>query len=473
MGLETAGWRCVGHAEWEAFPRRVLKHRWPEVPLWGDVSKLNGHDIVKEVGPFTMLTFGAPCQDFSIAGARAGMGGERSVLVLDALRIWEESGAPCALYENVVGMLSSNQGADFAGILSVFVGDSVAVPARGWKGGGGIVRGRRGVAAWRVLDAQYFGVPQRRRRVFVLGVRDGSVDPAQVLSLLEGVSGHPPTRRAKRQGAPADTGAGVAGSRTGFSTTSSVGYVHDVMPSLPHLTGLNCPGAQMLGVLAFDNLPQVNSSGIHDTITTEGARNPASVLTYDARGNGDGETVNTLVGNSQNRITEYTAIVVGVDKQQALPFGSISPTLKTDLSHQMGPVVSVMLRNREGKPGGGKGPLLSPERQRPLGTANDQVVFPTITMGAHPAAPGLNGQDAPQMADAILRSTTCGIPRRLTPVECERLMGWPDGWTDVPDEKGKPAPDTARYKACGNGVASPVAAWIGFRLREALEAGDA
>ena len=447
MGLETAGWRCVGHAEWEAFPRRVLKHRWPEVPLWGDVSKLNGHDIVKEVGPFTMLTFGAPCQDFSIAGARAGMGGERSVLVLDALRIWEESGAPFALYENVVGMLSSNQGADFAGILSVFVGDSVAVPARGWKGGGGIVRGRRGVAAWRVLDAQYFGVPQRRRRVFVLGVRDGSVDPAQVLSLLEGVSGHPPARRAKRQGAPADTGAGVAGSRTGFSTTSSVGYVHDVMPSLPHLTGLNCPGAQMLGVLAFDNRPQVNSSGIHDTITTEGARNPASVLTYDARGNGDGQTVNTMAGDHQNRVTDYTAIV---------------------------------LRNREGKPGGGKGPLLSPERSLTLGTANDQVLFThadafrMVAFGEYATdgtASAIKARDYKDATDLAVGQV--GIPRRLTPVECERLMGWPDGWTDVPDEKGKPAPDTARYKACGNGVASPVAAWIGFRLREALEAGDA
>ncbi len=164
------------------------------------------------------------------------------------------------------------------------------------------------------------------------------------------------------------------------------------------------------------------------------------VLTYDARGNGDGDVVNTMAGDHQNRVTDYTAIV---------------------------------LRNREGKPGGGKGPLLSPEKSLTLGTSNDQVVFPTITMGAHPAAPGLNGQDAPYMAEAILRSTACGIPRRLTPVECERLMGWPDGWTDVPDEKGKPAPDTARYKACGNGVASPVAAWIGFRLREALEAGDA
>lgn len=371
-GLEMAGWRCVGHAEWEAFPRRVLKHRWPDVPLWGDVSKLNGHDIVQEVGPFTMLTFGAPCQDFSIAGKRDGMDGERSVLVLDALRIWEESQAPLALYENVVGMLSSNQGEDFASILSVFVGDSVAVPARGWKGGGGVVRGRRGVAAWRVLDAQYFGVPQRRRRVFVLGTRTGAINPVQVLSLLEGVSGHPAPRRATRQSAAADAGAGPA-------------------------------------------------------------------LTFDARGNGEGAVVSSLTGDHQNRVTDYTAIV---------------------------------LRNREGKPGGGKGPLLSAERSLTLGTSNDQVVFPALTMGAHPAAPGLNGQDAHLCAAAIY-SVQPGIPRRLTPVECERLMGWPDGWTDVPDEKGKPAPDTARYKACGNGVASPVAAWIGFRLREAVEANHA
>ena len=411
MGLETAGWQCVGHAEWEAFPRRVLKHRWPDVPLWGDVAQLNGRDIVQEVGPFTMLTFGAPCQDFSIAGRRSGMDGERSVLVLDALRIWEESGAPFALYENVVGMLSSNNGADFAAILSVFVGDAVAVPARGWRGGGGVVRGRRGVAAWRVLDAQYFGVPQRRRRVFVLGTRTGGLDPAEVLSLFEGVPGHPAKSRATRQGAPADTGASI----TGASVLAFAQNTRDEVRVIP--------GDKVCALAAEAGMKQTNY-----------------VLTYDARGNGDGDVVNTMAGDHQNRVTDYTAIV---------------------------------LRNREGKPGGGKGPLLSPEKSLTLGTSNDQVVFPTITMGAHPAAPGLNGQDAPYMAEAILRSTACGIPRRLTPVECERLMGWPDGWTDVPDEKGKPAPDTARYKACGNGVASPVAAWIGFRLREALEAGDA
>ncbi len=161
------------------------------------------------------------------------------------------------------------------------------------------------------------------------------------------------------------------------------------------------------------------------------------VLTYDARGNGDGDVVNTMAGDHQNRVTDYTAIV---------------------------------LRNREGKPGGGKGPLLSPERSLTLGTANDQVVF---AMASGQANAEVTQDIAPSLTllhEAPIAFTP-GVPRRLTPVECERLMGWPDGWTAQGlDAQGRPyaLSDTARYKACGNGVASPVAAWIGFRLREAL-----
>jgi site-specific DNA-cytosine methylase len=178
--------------------------------------------------------------------------------------------------------------------------------------------------------------------------------------------------------------------------------------------------------------------------TAIGAQTRGVVLTYDARGNGEGVIANTLSGDHQNRVTDYTAIV---------------------------------LRNREGKPGGGKGPLLSPERSLTLGTANDQVLFThadafrMVAFGEYATdgtASAIKARDYKDATDLAVGQV--GIPRRLTPVECERLMGWPDGWTDVPDEKGKPAPDTARYKACGNGVASPVAAWIGFRLREALEA---
>jgi DNA (cytosine-5)-methyltransferase 1 len=391
LGLETAGWRCVAHAEIEPHARAVLRHHWPDVPLYGDVAELDG----TQFRGVTMVTGGSPCQDLSIAGKRAGMtegSGTRSSLFFEQVRIWNESQAPYILWENVYGAFSSNAGRDFAAVLSALVGGAVPVPADGWVRAG-VVAGPTGVAAWRVLDAQYFGVPQRRRRVFVLGVRGGGVDPAEVLSLAESLSGHLAASGEAREGVAADAGAGAAVTRTGFSTTGSVGYVHDVMPSLPHLTGLNCPGAQMMGVL---DLPQ------------------------------------------------ETAIV---------------------------------LRNREGKPGGGKGPLLSAERQRTLGTANDQVVFTKQQFGKFEEGPSvastLGARDhAAQHTDVALGSV--GIPRRLTPVECERLMGWPDQHTAHGiSEAGKAyqLADTARYKLCGNGIASPVTAWIGFQLRHYLTSG--
>jgi DNA (cytosine-5)-methyltransferase 1 len=391
LGLETAGWRCVAHAEIEPHARAVLRHRWPDVPLYGDVAELDG----TQFRGVTMVTGGSPCQDLSIAGKRAGMtegSGTRSSLFFEQVRIWNELQAPYILWENVYGAFSSNAGRDFAAVLSALVGGAVPVPADGWVRAG-VVAGPIGVAAWRVLDAQYFGVPQRRRRVFVLGVRGGGVDPAEVLSLAESLSGHLATSGEAREGVAADAGAGAAVTRTGFSTTGSVGYVHDVMPSLPHLTGLNCPGAQMMGVL---DLPQ------------------------------------------------ETAIV---------------------------------LRNREGKLGGGKGPLLSAERQRTLGTANDQVVFTKQQFGRFEEGPRvastLGARDhAAQHTDVALGSV--GVPRRLTPVECERLMGWESQHTAHGiTEAGKPyaLADTARYKLCGNGIASPVTAWIGFQLRHYLTSG--
>ena len=211
-----------------------------------------------------------------------------------------------------------------------------------------------------------------------------------------------------------------------------------------------------------------------------GAQTRGVVLTYDARGNGEGVGHNALTGDHQNRVTDYTALVIDTT-QITSPKNYSSPRVG-DPCHPLAATahvpLAVILRNREGKPGGGKGPLLSPERSLTLGTANDQVIFPAVapalTMGAHPAAPGLNGQDAHLFA-AALHAVQPGVPRRLTPVECERLMGWPDGWTAQGlDAQGRPyaLSDTARYKACGNGVASPVAAWIGFRLREALTGGS-
>jgi DNA (cytosine-5)-methyltransferase 1 len=465
----------------------VLRHHWPDVPLYGDVAELDG----TQFRGVTMVTGGSPCQDLSIAGKRKGMtegSGTRSSLFFEQVRIWNESEAPYILWENVYGAFSSNAGRDFAAVLSAIVGGAVFVPADGWVRAG-VVAGPTGVAAWRVLDAQYFGVPQRRRRVFVLGVRGGGVDPAEVLSLAESLSGHLAASGEAREGIATDAGEGASVTRTGFSTTGSVGYVHDVMPTLPHKTGLGCAGAQMVGVLESPNVLALDiynqsispngvahtiramntGEGIPHTLTVEAIplQNPTivgkaqnglgigqsgdpmyslesvghGVFTYDARGNGQGVGDNTLAGDHQNRVTDYTAIV---------------------------------LRNREGKPGGGKGPLLSAERSLTLGTANDQVVFTKQQFGRFEERPSvastLGARDhAAQHTDVALGSV--GIPRRLTPLECERLMGWPDQHTAHGiTETGKPyqLSDTARYKLCGNGIASPVTAWIGLQLRHYL-----
>jgi len=339
LGLETAGWHCAGHAEIEKFPRAVLAHRWPDTPLLGDVTQLTG----EQIGPVTLLSGGSPCQDLSIAGKRAGMtdgSGTRSSLFFEQMRLWHESHAPYCLWENVLGAFSSNHGRDFAAVLSAFIGtdllaDAAIHPDRTgkfrWKGAG-VASGPTGVAAWRVLDAQYFGVPQSRRRVFVLGTRTGGVDPAEVLALSESVCGDSQTRRTTRQGTP-------------------------------------------------DATPR---------------------RTYAIRG----------------------TIAAGRCAESGQQYGR----------YKDAPRVASTLR------------------------AQDHESHVVVTNAMN----GLKSRSAQTAADGFI-TPSAGRPRRPTPLECERLMGWPDHHTLVPG-----ASDSGRYKACGNGIASPVAAWIGLRLREAL-----
>ena len=492
LGLETAGWRCVAHAEIEPHARAVLRHHWPDVPLYGDVAELDG----TQFRGVTMVTGGSPCQDLSIAGKRAGMtegSGTRSSLFFEQVRIWNESQAPYILWENVYGAFSSNAGRDFAAVLSALVGGAVPVPADGWVRAG-VVAGPTGVAAWRTLDAQHFGwdgrtVPQRRRRVFVLGVRAGGVDPAEVLLVSDSVFRDFAASGKAREGVAADAGAGAAVTRTGFSTTGSVGYVHDVMPTLPHKTGLGCAGAQMMGVLAFaqNQVGEVRADDVVGTIGTNAnasGRSTPMVLALDIYNqavspNGVAHTIRAM--NTGEGIP-HTMTYDARDNGDAIAFhptqdpitDAISPALGTT-SGGMG--IAVTLRNREGKPGGGKGPLLSAERSLTLGTANDQVVFTKQQFGRFEEGPSVDAtlgarDHAAQHTDVALGSV--GVPRRLTPVECERLMGWPDQHTAHGiTEAGKPyqLADTARYKLCGNGIASPVTAWIGFQLRHYLTSG--
>lgn len=420
LGLERSGMTCAFHAEIAEFPRRVLRHHWPQVPLLSDVRALSGGRKTAAYmrrrfgGKIDLLAGGSPCQDLSVAGKRAGLAGARSSLFFRQIRLWRVLDAPLCLWENVDGALSSHNGKDFAAVLSAFVGAAVAVPRDGWTGErrSGVVSGPAGVAAWRVLDAQWFGVPQRRARVFVLSARTGSYDPAEILLEPEGVRWNPPTRREAREAT-----APRAGERVAYSLGSHAGAADGGVTNESHDSG---------GPVGF---------GI-----TEGLANTL-------REGRIGSIVDTLDvapthPENRNRVEpglpcpplNGSARIHVCATGDALAFGGNRTSGPTDVATAR---------------------LAHPGRQD---FASETFIVGALSPGAHPGS--YNGQDA--YTGHLIPSA--GIPRRLTPREAERLMSWPDDWTNVPDEKGKPASDSVRYRACGNGVVSNVAQWIGERI---------
>ena len=507
-GLEAGGLHCIGHAEIEPHARAVLRFRYPDVPLYGDVTQVTGADT----GPCDLVSFGAPCQDLSVAGKRAGLMGARSSLFFDGVRLWNETGATYALYENVMGALSSNDGKDFAAVLSTLVGSTVAVPADGWRGGGGVVAGRDAVAAWRVLDLQHFGPPQRRVRVFILAARAGGVDPAEVLALSEGVCGHPSPRQQSREGAAARVGGGAESGVMAFDSYNQ---------AASHVTGFLSHGESGKPI-AWDNelnaSTEAQSYGINNDSCAEvvvegiaslraGQRQQPAVLAFHHTQDPISGEVSPAIGRTtdgmgvlafslmpQNSGKDYTGREVEV--LQPLHTGGTGAA-----SNQGGDVIVCTTGDithaltHEGadasEDGTGRGtPIVAYGRGAFGGWDGQEVtapvcthdakettsivveaVLPTLAMGADTAAPGSNGQGALQYADAMTRAQ--GRPRRLTPLECERLMSWPDQWTatGVKDDGTEYAlSDTARYRLCGNGVGSVCAEWIGRRLMAAITA---
>lgn len=192
LGLHRAGWTPKWFCEVKEYRRRVLDRHWPGVQTYEDLTTLDPQDLE----PVTLLAGGTPCTNLSSAGGRSGLGGVESRLFWDFIRIRNAIEPEWTLWENVEGAFSTNGGLDFASVLAAFVGADVAVPDGGW-GRSGVVAGPWGGAVWRLLDAQYFGVPQRRRRVFVVG-RLGAECPPSVLLEPAGRGGDPAPRRGKR-----------------------------------------------------------------------------------------------------------------------------------------------------------------------------------------------------------------------------------------------------------------------------------
>jgi DNA (cytosine-5)-methyltransferase 1 len=200
LGFDLAGWQCVGQVEIDKHARAVLEKHWPEVPRHDDITTAIAWATGLGLrGRVDVVCGGAPCQDLSVAGRREGFDGSRSRLVLDMVALAEAVEARVIVYENVPGLLTSNQGRD----LGVLI---VALAEAGFHH-----------VEWRVLDSQFFGVPQRRRRVFLVAGRDSAVfGGREVLVEPEGLRWNPPSFGEARE----DAAAAVAGGFGGRSTAA-------------------------------------------------------------------------------------------------------------------------------------------------------------------------------------------------------------------------------------------------------------
>lgn len=353
LGFERAGFDVAWCVEWDKAAQAVLRRRFPNAQVYGDIRQV---DPV-QLAPVDVICGGFPCQDLSVAGKRAGLAGERSGLFHDAMRIVRAVRPRVLILENVPGLLSSNRGLDFATVLRE-VGE-------GWD---------CSEVGWRVLDSQFFGVAQRRRRVFIVAVRDPGVGCAEeILALAESCGGNPPSRGEAREAVAANAARCFAGSREASVAAALETTCHDYSRSD-----------------GFNMVAQPFS--------------PHGHYRYEA--------------------SDQSATLQGRENRQAGSTHLVAQAFRKSKRAQ---------------------------------TANDDETW--VDDGL---ANTLNGFDTGDTRTTHAVATPM-VVRRLTPVECERLQGFPDGWTDIGTDK--PTADSHRYKQLGNAVTVNVAEWIARRTK--------
>lgn len=517
----------------------------------GDITKING----AEIEAVDVITGGSPCQDLSIAGKRAGLAGARSGLFMEQVRIVKEmrehdrkSGRTgdmvrprFMVWENVPGAFSSNKGRDFAAVLEEIIriaepeAPDIEVPEKGWPTWGGYhdeVGGRWSVA-WRVHDAQHWGVPQRRRRISV--VADFGGDTAgEILFERKSVSRHPAESGAAGEGfaEAAEAGASYAvlpapinlmvatrcealGRGTGFgvgepgdpANTISAAHSHGVFATAIPINDKATRwqgGGESRNHDGSGNGLGIGKEGDPSPTLTAGDRHGVMCMTpWDAQsqrvydGNGVSPTLSSRENSGLNREAVLCAGFKLGNSEQARSIGYAeeqSPTLNAECGGNKPAVVALDMSHacdviRD------CGEVV-PSLQARMGTGSNQVpltyqyVTGTLSPGAH--AGSYNGQDAyndmlvcgatPDVAHALRAKAACAyredaetypvqnmVVRRLTPMECERLQGFPDHWTDIGewmDSKGKrhKDADSPRYKALGNSIALPFWDFLAKRI---------
>ena len=407
-GIEAAsvawhdlGWEPQWFSEIEQFPSEVLKHRFPAVPNLGDMTTINQNPIADE-RPIDLLVGGTPCQSFSVAGLRKGLADPRGNLMLTFLSIADKFRPKWVVWENVPGVLSSNGGKDFGTFLG----------ALGEIGYG---------FAYRVLDAQYFGVAQRRRRVFVVGYLGDWRPPAAVLFESESLQGNTKPSRKKREEVASDAQGSVG-------TTG----IPNVCPTIGCELAKQVNNQMIMNAEAFFHV--VNLQPI--------AFEPGKMqrLGYGYSDNGTSPTLRSEPGDNQLAVAQPIAV------------DTFNQTINERTSQTIGSSASDV---------NNYGAVLQP-MAFPINTEN---MFEGSTSYGRTVGENNEPSFALTKAHSHAVGTNMAI-RRLTPKECERLQGFPDDWTKIPyrNKEADQCPDGPRYKACGNSMAVPVMRWIGERI---------
>jgi DNA (cytosine-5)-methyltransferase 1 len=351
------GWKPVGFSEIEKFPSEVLQHHYPQVTNYGDMTKYKEWNINE---PVELLVGGTPCQSFSVAGLRKGLEDPRGNLALVFCGMLDHFRPKWFVWENVPGVLSSSGGRDFGSFLG-----AVAELGYGFS--------------YRVLDAQYFGVPQRRRRVFVVGHLGDWRPTTQVLFESSCLRRDNPPSRKKKQNV------------TGFTTDSFGGDRKE--------------GSEKLVTFDKQSNCEYSTNPIASTINARDYKSATDLIVYENHA-------------QDSRVKEVT----------------VSPTVAAKWGTGGGNVPIAIQGNLIGRDKGGP---------QGIGVSEGKPMYTLTKTDIHGV------------------STNMTV-RRLTPVECERLQGFPDNYTNIKDK----CPDGHRYKAMGNSMAVPVMRWIGERIHQ-------
>lgn len=422
VAWDPLGWTPAWFSEIAPFPCAVLAHHYPTVPNLGDMTQITEADLAAR-GAIDVLVGGTPCQSFSVAGLRKGLADPRGNLALEFLRILDRTRARWMVWENVPGVLSSAGGRDFGAFLG-----GLGELGYGWS--------------YRVLDAQYFGLAQRRRRVFVVGHLGDWRRAAAVLLERASLRGDPAPSR--------EAGAGVAGyldggahgggfddndARAGKCVTHSLRA--DGFDASEDGTGRGTPLVAAPLTANYGKQPD-NSDAT-----------PPNLVAYQCHGSNVGPMGTVRAGNGNE--------TGGVPFLAAPLTAGGHPNSNAPGRRKEDDVNLVAFHLTQDPISGDLSPCLS--KGSAAGAASVGVCVPS-TVGPLRTNNRNNSDGA---TEAKMHVPTRAGVRRLTPRECERLQGFPDDYTFVP-HRGKPSADGPRYRALGNSMAVPVMRWIGRRI---------